>query len=71
MTRYLEITLKNGSKVLATIDYLPSDWTEKQVQAEFAEYLIILILKGEDKAFVAHGVEVPIKEIEDFRLVVK
>ena len=69
MTRYLEITLETGSKILATIDYLPINWTEKQVQAEFAEYLILLLMMGEKTALVGHGIEVPIKEIEDFRLV--
>lgn len=71
MKRYLEVTVTNGTIITFPIDYIPSDWTEKQVQREFAEYLVILMLKGEDKAYVGQGIQVPIADIEDFHLVEK
>ena len=71
MARYLEIELENGTKVLDTISFLPSDWTEKRVQQEFAEYLLLLAIRGEKTAMVGDGVEIPLSAIEDFHLVEK
>ena len=69
MKRYLEIELENGTKVLDTIQSLPQHWTEKRVQREFAEYLLLLALIGEETVTVGDGVEIPLTAIEDFHLV--
>ena len=71
MKRFLAIQLENDGEFLYPVDFLPQHWTEKRVQAEFAEALLILALLGEETIKLTAGVEIPLTAIEDFHLVEK